>query len=102
LSCQLILDTNCDEENVMTDAAGELPVPELDPRPITLDQFIAFTPEKLELISGYLIDEPEWPEPREQLLALLRVNSGLVEVVKRAPRERWLEALNRAYGPRTE
>ena len=86
----------------MTRDAQELPVPDLDPRPIMGHQYLAFTPEKLELIHGYLIDGPEWPEPREQLLALLLVNSGLVEVVKRAPRERWLEALDRAYGPRTE
>jgi hypothetical protein len=62
----------------MTEAGEDLPVPDLDPGPITLEQFEAFTPEKLELVSGYLIDGPEWPEPRQQLLALLLVNSGLV------------------------
>jgi len=77
----------------------ELPLPELEPRPITLDQYMEFTPEKLELISGFLIDAPERPLWRRQLLALLLVNTGLVETVKLAPRDRWLEALERAYGP---
>ncbi len=86
----------------MTEPNENLPVPDLDPRPITLEQYLALTPEKLELVSGFLIDGPEWPEPRDQLLALLLVNCGLVEVVKRAPRARWLEALDRAYGPRAE
>jgi hypothetical protein len=75
-----------------------LPVPDLEPRPITLDEYMELTPEKLELLSGYLIDEPDTPDPRLRLLSALMVNTGLVELVKMAPRERWLEALALAYG----
>ena len=71
-----------------------LPVPDLDPQALTADQYFAFTPEKLELIQGYLIDARESPEQRMQLLALLLLNVGLVEAVKLAPRTRWLEALD--------
>ncbi len=42
----------------MTEANENLPVPDLDPRPITLEENLALTPEKLELVSGYLIDGP--------------------------------------------
>ena len=53
----------------MSKADTDLPVPELEPRPIPFAQYQAFTPEKLELLSGYLIaplDSPEsagnfWP-----------------------------------------
>jgi len=83
----------------MAEADEELPVAGVDPRGITLDEYMACTPEKLELISGYLIDGPETPDARRRLLALLLVNAGLVEAVKLAPRARWLGALERAYGP---
>ena len=82
----------------MDDEQRQLPDPGLDPRPITLDEYHAFTPEKLELLSGYLIAPPDWPNERRQLLALLLVNMGLVEAVKLAPEARWREALERAYG----
>lgn len=77
-----------------------LPEPGLGPRPITIDQYIALTPEKLELISGYLIDDPDAPEWRLRLLRALLVNCGLTDTVKLAPRELWLEALDRAYPSR--
>lgn len=81
--------------------AGEkkpLPVPDLDPRAITFEEYVAFTSEKLELVSGYLIDPPQWKDSRRQLLALLLVNVGLVEAVKLAPDSRWRAALDRVYG----
>ena len=77
----------------------DLPVPELESRPITFDQYQAFTPEKLELLSGYLIAPPDSPEERYRLLALLLVNLGLLEAVKLAPEVRWREALDRTYTP---
>ncbi len=77
----------------------DLPVPELESRPITFDQYQALTPEKLELLSGYLIAPADSPEERHRLLALLLVNLGLVEAVKLAPEARWREALDRTYGP---
>lgn len=82
----------------MIEQKKPLPVPELDPRAITFDEYVAFTPEKLELVSGYLIHPPHWKDSRRELLALLLVNAGLVEAVKLAPAARWREALERAYG----
>ncbi|MBI4513846.1 MAG: hypothetical protein HY702_07020 [Gemmatimonadetes bacterium] len=76
----------------------DLPIPDLDPRPITLKEYSAHTPEKLELLSGYLIDPPGRSQARRSLLALLLVNAGLLEAVKLAPEDRWREALDGVYG----
>lgn len=57
------------------------PVPSCSPQPITADQFAAFTPEKLELISGYLI-APDAQDERRDLLILLLTNMGLEEAVR--------------------
>lgn len=76
----------------------DLPVPELEPGPITFAQYQAFTPEKLELLSGYLIAPADSPEERRRILALLLVNVGLSEAVKLAPEASWREALHRVYG----
>ena len=83
----------------MVESNIDLPVPELEPRPISLDEYRAFTPEKLELLRGYLIAPAVEPEERRRLLALLLVNLGLVEAVKLAPEACWRAALDRAYGP---
>lgn len=83
----------------MTEPNVELPVPGLAPRAATMEEYANLTPEKLEVWSGYLIAPPEMPAPRIALLALLMVNVGLTEVVRLAPRERWLEALDAAFGP---
>lgn len=80
------------------DADIALPVPALEGTPITLDEYRALTPDKLELFSGYLISPPEEPEERRRLLALLLVNAGLLEAVKLAPESRWRDALHRVYG----
>ncbi len=82
----------------MIESNADLPVPELEPRSITLDEYRAFTPEKLELLSGYLITPPGSPDARRSLLALLLVNVGLLEAVKLAPEARWREALDRVHG----
>ena len=82
----------------MTEANAELPEPALEPQPITFAQYHAHTPEKLELLSGYLIAPADSPEERSRLLALLLVNVGLLEAVKLAPEARWREALDRAHG----
>lgn len=74
------------------------PVPGLEPRPITMDEYESFTPEKLELWEGYLIHAPDWHEARRDLLLLLLVNEGLREAVRLAPAELWREALRSAYG----
>ena len=81
-----------------TPASAERPRPDLEPRPITLDQYHALTPEKLELWEGYLIDPPDYVEQRRNLLLLLLVNEGLLEAVRLAPPERWRAALKQVYG----
>ena len=75
-----------------------LPIPDLSARPITVGEFRANTPEKLDLLKGYLFDLAEEPESRLRFLALLLVNIGLVNAVRLAPEERWREALKKAYG----
>ena len=76
-----------------------LPVPELEPRAIGLEEYRAHSPEKFELLKGYLFDTAEYPEARRRLLGLLLVNVGLLDAVRLAPEERWREALQRTYGP---
>jgi hypothetical protein len=76
----------------------ERPLAELEPRPLTLQQYHALTPEKLELWEGYLIDGPDYPEQRRNLLALLLLNEGLLQAVRLAPPERWRAALRQVYG----
>lgn len=76
---------------------ADLPEPGLDGRPVTFDEYVALTPEKLELFSGYLIAPPDEPEERRRLLALLLANLGLTEAVKLAPEALWREALERAF-----
>lgn len=78
--------------------ARERPVPELEPRSLTFEQYLAFTPEKLELVEGYLIDSPDYTKQRRDLLSLLLLNEGLAEAVRLAPPERWRTALRQVYG----
>ena len=74
------------------------PVPDVTPRPINLEQYEAFTPERLELIEGYLIDGRDYHQERLDLLMLLLVNEGLQEAVRLAPADRWQEAIRLVYG----
>lgn len=76
----------------------ERPVPDLARRRINIHEYHAFTPEKLELIEGYLVHGPDYPDERRDLLMLLLVNQGLIEAVRLAPAERWREALRQVYG----
>lgn len=80
------------------DAPIEMPTPGLEPRKITMDEYHALTPEKLELWEGCLILPREYPEERRNLLLLLLVNEGLVEAVRLAPAEHWRSALRQVYG----
>ncbi|MBI3989100.1 MAG: hypothetical protein HY347_05735 [candidate division NC10 bacterium] len=76
----------------------ELPIPDVKPGPITVEQFMALTPEKLELVGGYLIDGPKDHAARLKLLVILLTNVGLTEAVRLAPRGRWENALRETYG----
>jgi hypothetical protein len=73
-------------------------VPGLEPQRINLEQYMALTPEKLELIEGYLIAPPDWRDERQDLLLLLLTNEGLEAAVRLAPAERWREAIRKVYG----
>lgn len=77
---------------------AQRPVPSLEPQPISLEQYQAFTPEKLELWQGYLIDPPDNPDERRSLLLLLLVNEGLLQAVRLAPPDQWRAALRHVYG----
>jgi len=77
----------------------ERSVPDLKPRAITLEEYLAQTPEKFELLGGYLFSPADDPEARRRLLGLLLINVGLLDAVRLAPEERWQEALERVYGP---
>ncbi len=77
---------------------SNLPVPDLEGRAVTAEEYHAHTPEKLELIEGRLIDWDESLDRRRPFLSLLLANIGLVEAVKLAPEERWREALRRVHG----
>ena len=82
-----------DEQNTVA-----RPVPDVDGRPITMDEYHALTPEKLELWQGYLIAPPDYPDERRDLLLLLLVNEGLAQAVRLAPPDQWRAALREAYG----
>jgi hypothetical protein len=71
------------------------PVPDLSPQPITMEQYEAFTAEKIELWAGYLFGPPDFHDYRRDMLLLLLVNEGLEQAVRLAPLERWREALRR-------
>ena len=80
-------------------APHQWPLPEIEARAINVEEFRAYTPEKFELLEGYLFDTRQHPESRRRLLCLLLVNVGLLDAVRLAPEERWREALQRAYEP---
>ncbi|MFN3476202.1 MAG: Uma2 family endonuclease [Candidatus Methylomirabilales bacterium] len=79
-------------------AHAELPVPDIEPAPIGLEQFLEFVPEKFELVDGYLFDGAHEHARRMRLLALLLTNEGLARVLQLAPEEKWREALHRVFG----
>ena len=68
-------------------------VPDLQPQAIDYTTYREAVPEKLELIGGYLISGPEYPDSREKLLRALLINVGLERAVQLAPREKWQTAL---------
>jgi hypothetical protein len=76
----------------------QLPEPDVTPAPITFEQYQKFTPEKLELVSGYLIDGPVNHQERINLLALLMTNEGLARVLLLAPEDKWRKAMQQIFG----
>jgi len=74
-----------------------LPIADLLPRPITMQDYHSYAPEKLELIGGFLINGAANPEERRALLGLLLVNVGLLDAVRLAPEKLWGEALAQVY-----
>jgi len=67
-----------------------LPQPQLDRAPITLDQYHEYTPEKLELLSGFYGYIGQ--EIKGFHLAML-TNMGLREAVSHLPMSTWLVAI---------
>ncbi len=80
------------------DEEARLPEARPWPEPITAEQYLAFTPEKLELVGGYLIGGPEETDGRLHLLALLLRNCGLEAAMSLAHKDDWREAADRALG----
>lgn len=78
----------------------KVPVPEPYPwgRPITLEEYEAFVPDRLDLVEGYLIDGPGAPERRLALLALLVANCGLEAAIFAAHRDYLREAVEATHG----
>jgi hypothetical protein len=67
----------------------------LESQPLKFDDFVARCPEKLELRDGYM---GKSKQDAKQLLAMSLQSFGLVEAVKLAPKELWLEAIKLAFG----
>ena len=67
-----------------------LPEPKLDRKPITFDQYAAYTPEKLELWHGFYGYGGQ--DLTGFYLAVL-ANMGLREAVRHVPLSLWLEAI---------
>lgn len=76
----------------MTQSQPSLPQPQLERAGITFEQYLEFTPEKLELSDGYL-----GYGGQDQLgfhLAVL-TNMGLLSAIRHTSLSLWLEALDR-------
>lgn len=68
-----------------------LPQPQLDRTPITLEQYEAYTPEKLELMGGFY-DYGDPDDFKGFYLAVL-TNMGLRAAVSHVPIAQWLAAI---------
>ena len=79
--------------------ADEFSIPELQGRPLTLDEYHGLSPEKLELLDGYLLG-PAAHEAQHKLLAALLKNEGLMHVIMLAPAQSWMQALRLVYPER--
>jgi hypothetical protein len=68
-----------------------LPQPQPDRTPITLEQYEAYTPDKLELIHGFY--DYGYPDDFKGFYLAVLTNMGLREAVRHVPIARWLEAI---------
>jgi hypothetical protein len=68
-----------------------LPQPQLDRTPITLEQYEAYTPDKLELIHGFY--DYGYPDDFKGFYLAVLTNMGLREAVRHVPISKWLEAI---------
>ncbi|HIK15192.1 MAG TPA: hypothetical protein IGS53_07905 [Leptolyngbyaceae cyanobacterium M33_DOE_097] len=68
---------------------------QLKPTPLTFEEYIERSPGGLELSSGYLGSSIE---SAFNLLDISLETFGLLQVVRRAPRELWEEAIDQVYG----
>ena len=75
----------------------ERPEPRWWPEPITEEEYQQFTPEKFELVAGYLFDGPDSDDRRLDLLALLLKNCGLEAAAFLCSKEDWREAAERVF-----
>jgi len=71
------------------------PVPDQGPQPITMEQYHAYSAEKIELWGGYVFGPSDFHDYRRDMLLLLLVNEGLEEAVRLAPLDRWRAAIAR-------
>jgi len=68
-----------------------LPQPQLDRTPITLEQYEAYTPEKLELIHGFY--DYGYPDDFKGFYLAILTNMGLREALHHVTIAKWLEAI---------
>ena len=68
-----------------------LPQPQSDRTLITLDQYEAYTPEKLELIHGFY--DYGYPEDFKGFYLAVLTNMGLRTAVSHVPISQWLAAI---------
>ena len=68
-----------------------LPQLQLDRTPITLDQYLEYTPEKLELMHGFY--DYGYPEDFKGFYLAILTNMGLRSAVSHVPIAQWLAAI---------
>jgi hypothetical protein len=68
-----------------------LPKPQIDRTPITLAQYLEYTPEKLELMHGFY--DYGYPEDFKGFYLAVLTNMGLRTAVSNVPIAQWLAAI---------
>lgn len=78
-------------EYVKSEKEGAL-IPKLEGQNVTLGVFEQYIPEKIELLDGKIC---EGGKDLEKLFELILYNIGIEKAIKYAPKELWLEALEK-------